>query len=161
MNLTRIDPRYRQALTDWLSATYTFDLFVTLTTNSGDYSRERLRDVLREWDQRMNRKLFGPKWHNHQDELLWTFSMMEKPSLNAHWHLLIRRMDPDDSKWSEQVRKIRVFGPGLWQKLVPEGRADVKVIDRTPERLIDYVTKELGREIQYEDFITPDELRLG
>lgn len=36
-----------------------FDMFITLTTHQPGLSKLRLRDLVREWGARMNRKLFG------------------------------------------------------------------------------------------------------
>jgi hypothetical protein len=160
-NLTRIPPDYREALVRWLDSAFTFDLLVTLTTHDSSLGRDRLRDLAREWDARMNRLLYGPKWRQHSDELLWAFAFLEKPEANPHWHLLIRRVEPDQRKWDEQVRKIDYKAIDIWRKIVPSGHADVRMLNHSQSRLIDYLAKEIGREIQCEDFITPDEFRRG
>lgn len=157
-SLVRIPPEYRQELAQWLDEAFTFDLFVTLTTHSPGLGRDRLRDLAREWDARMNRRLYGPKWQKHADELLWTFAFLEKPVNNPHWHLLIRQIGPDDV-WKAKVKKIDDHAEEIWQKIMPGGGVDVRKVTHTQDKLIDYVAKELGHKIQYEDFITPDEFR--
>ena len=124
--------------------------------------RKENTELLKEWDAWMNRELYGPKWHKHQDELIWAFAFLEKPRSNPHWHLLLGQMrgsTESDEAWAERVEEIKTVGREFWQKLMPGGDIDVRVVERTPHRLIDYVAKEVRHEIQYEDFITPDEFR--
>src|SRR4051812_46079268 len=94
----RVAPEYREQIPAWLD-TFKFDAFVTLATNdpslawrnsgsSADYVR--LRDVLREWDSRMHRKLVGRDWVNRVADRMWGFYFLEKPNSNPHWHALIQ-----------------------------------------------------------------------
>jgi hypothetical protein len=77
---------------------------------------------------------------------------------NPHWHLLIRQIGPDDI-WEDKVKQIDDHAEEIWQKIMPDGGVDVRKVSHTQDKLINYVAKELGHEIQFEDFITPDEFR--
>ncbi|MGA0598131.1 hypothetical protein [Enterovirga sp. CN4-39] len=107
----------------------------------------------------MNRALYGPKWASHKDELLWSFAFLEKPDRNPHWHLLIRLYDHDLAVRNNRITKLEVRAAEIWQKLVPSGTADVRRIVHGHDRVASYVAKELGHELQYADFVTPDEFR--
>ena len=43
--------------------------------------------------------------------------------------------------------------------MLTAGTVDVKEIVETPHRVIDYVVKRIGNDIEYTKFITPDEFR--
>lgn len=149
----------RHRLARWLGEEFVFTHFVTLTTHAPLLSRRRLRHLVREWDARMNRALYGPKWRKHTDELIWSFAFLEKPSANPHWHLLLRLGEPDGEKRERQSAKLEEFASPIWQRLVRSGDADVRKIDGGQMKVAHYLTKELKGTIQYEDFVTPDEFR--
>lgn len=143
----------RQAIRTWLDEQFTFTHFITLASNSNDVSLDVMKDRLKGWDARVNRELYGPKWLKHYDELLWFFAFLEKPDVNPHWHLLCRFTDAD---------KLARFTPvaGMkWSKMLPMGTVDVQQITEKHSRVVDYVVKRVGGEIEYRNFITPDEFR--
>lgn len=144
---------HKRAISKWLSETFTFTHFITLTSNSSDISVQSLRDRIKHWDALVNRELYGPKWRKHYDEILWWFAFMEKPETNPHWHLLCRFQDVD------KLAKFTVVAEMMWLKTLPSGTVDIQPIKENPERVNDYVTKRVGSKIQYDHFITPDEFR--
>jgi hypothetical protein len=71
---------------DWLQR-YQWTHFVTLALNDPGVGLDRARNILKGWDARMNRRLFGPKWHKKPDERLFAFYFFEKPETNPHCSL--------------------------------------------------------------------------
>lgn len=149
----------RAALTTWLDQKFEFTHHVTLATNGPGLSRDQLRTLIRVWDAKMNRSMYGPKWRKHYDELLFWFGFMEKPDVNPHWHLLIRLNDADPIRLDALERKLSALSEPHWQSRVPAGSVAVKTITSRHDRVVDYVGKELAFDVQYKDFITPDEFR--
>lgn len=143
----------RQAIHSWLTDTFNFTHFLTLATNSSEYSLRTMRDRLRAWDGRVNRRLYGPKWHAHFDECVWYFGFLEKPDTNPHWHLLMRFDD------HAKIGSLTEAAHRSWLQLVPSGTTDVVPITEKPAYVNDYVLKRVGHEVEYEHFITPDEFR--
>lgn len=137
----------------WLNEEFTFTHFVTLASNSNDISLRVMRDRIEHWDQRVNRELYGPKWRKHYDELLWFFAFLEKPTTNPHWHLLVRFQDRDKLLRFAPVAEMK------WRKVLPQGTVDIQPITGKHSRVVDYVLKSVGGELEYDHFITPDEFR--
>ena len=46
-----------------------------------------------------------------------------------------------------------------WHKVLPKGTVDVQLITENHSRVVDYVVKRVGREVEYCHYITPDEFR--
>lgn len=148
------NPKERQrVLADWLHQRFEFTHFVSLATNTNDVSIPRMRRMFKLWDARLNRRLYGPKWLAHYDELLFWFAFIEKPVINPHWHLLVRLED------AGKAASLIEHAEPIWKKLISSGTANVQAIREKPERVADYVAKELGRELQYNEFIAPDQFR--
>jgi len=162
------------ALKEWLDTEFKFTHFITLATNDSrvalrtrnklaskdsQLKNERLRDLLREWDARVNRELNGPKWLQHKEELTFWFAFFEKPVSNPHWHLLFRIDFFDHLLPDPRLDRLTVVATAHWQKLVPSGSVSVKQITARSERVTDYVAKELGHNVQYESYIVPDDFR--
>jgi hypothetical protein len=143
----------RHAISKWLQKRFVFTHFITLATNANDVPLLRMRKLIKDWDGRVNRKLYGPKWLLHHDELLFWFAFVEKPRANPHWHLLMRF--PDTDKIDAMKREIEV----VWNRLVPAGTVNIQDIKEKPERVAEYVAKQLGSDLQYNNFIAPDEFR--
>ena len=141
----------------WLE-NFKFDKFFTLATNDS-VPPARMRDLLREWDGRMNRKLVGNKWVERIEDRMFPFYFLEKPITNPHWHGLVRFVGDEPKRvkqqliFDEQIEK-------LWRKLVPTGTAVVRqVYDQKGAN--EYVAKELYHELQYMQMVTPDEFERG
>jgi len=143
----------------WL-ATNKFTHFVTLATNTSSVREKVMRDRLRAWDARVNRALYGPKWQKHQDELIWFHAFLEKPKANPHWHLLLRLVGRLGSDRNDEFNRLPVLAENTWLDLVPSGSVDVQEIeDESLDNVVAYVAKELRYELQYQNFVTPDEFR--
>ena len=150
---------------EWLR-TWKWDRFVTLTFNQSGNGRPvrsdadiaPLRDKLKEWDQRMQRRVIGSNWFNVPDNQLFCAYTLEKPGLNPHWHGLVHFwMAPDD----ERRRQGEIFdrwANETWQNLVPSGDVVVKVVTYEGG-VIDYASKSLLGEVNYENWIAPDSFR--
>ncbi len=54
--------REREAWVEYLNKRHITHL-VTLATNQSFISPARMRGLLKEWDARVNRALYGSKWH--------------------------------------------------------------------------------------------------
>ena len=112
------------------------------------------------WDGMINRELYGPKWAQRKDELVWYFAFLEKPASNPHWHLLLRFVGRWAEDLAEEDRRFPAIADAAWLRIMPSGTVDVRSIQtHSGRRLEDYVAKELSHSIQYQSFITPDELR--
>ena len=154
MNISQsqIGPDHRLAVTRWLHQ-HNPTHFLTLATNSGGLSIDKMKSMLKQWDGRVNRTLYGPKWHKHYDELLFYFAFIENPNTNAHWHLLLRFQDED------KLSTLRHAAIYEWRRITPGGSVNLQAIESTPSRLIDYVAKQIQGDLQYTSFVTPDEFR--
>lgn len=144
---------------DWLSR-HRYTHLITLASNTSEISEEWMRDRLRQWDARVNRALYGPKWRKHYDELIWFSAFLEKPRTNPHWHLLLRFVGRTGSDKSGEFEIIGDLADRVWLKLMPSGSVNVQEInDSSRERVVTYVAKELWHKLQYNEFVTPDEFR--
>ena len=151
---------YKRAMKAWLKTSFNFTHFVTLAPNKPDLGVSGMLRLLREWDARTNRKMYGPKWHKKQDELLWHFGFLEKPAVNPHWHLLVRVIGPIGADPLKQHKEFRTAAELEWVALTRSGTADIQQVrSNAASTLHDYIAKELGGGIQYERFTTPDEFR--
>lgn len=145
--------RRRQAIQKWLDEEFTFTHFMSLASNSPDVSIRTMRDRIKFWDARLNRKLLGPKWRRHWDEATWWFAFLEKPDVNVHWHVLARFQDR---------AKLTTFARAaeqVWLEILPGGSVDFQVITGRHDRVTDYVSKRVGHDVEFAEFITPDEFR--
>ena len=145
------------AFTAWLE-NWKFDKFFTLATNKS-VAPAIMRDRLREWDGRMNRKIVGREWSERIEDRMFSFYFLEKPVTNSHWHGLVRFFGDDGLRAKQQL----IFDDQiekLWRKLVPTGTVEVRqVYDQAGAN--EYVAKELYHELQYTQMVTPDELERG
>ena len=130
--------------------------FVTLATNAyRPMTRERLRQLLKEWSARVNRAQLGSRWQKKPDEQIMFFAFLEKPDVNPHWHLLIQadiEMIDDLDKWSREFQDI---AEKVWVKLLPSGTIDVKkYISRGA---IEYSLKWALGDVEYVSYVVPRE----
>ena len=150
----------KSTMASWLATEFTFTHFVTLATNDNTLSPAVLRRRLRNWDARVNRRLYGQKWQKHADDALWYFAFLEKPASNPHWHLLLRLV----GRWGEDplgdIARFSRTAASTWRDVTPSGTTNVQQIRaNTYKTVSDYVAKELRGELQYSSFVTPDEFR--
>jgi hypothetical protein len=166
---SRIVPDLRSEIPPWLDQ-WRFTRFVTLAMNDSTMGDARLptskvaygrhRDLLREWDGRINHAILGRSWAKRHSDRIWAFYSLEKPRTNPHWHGLIRFFPVENMSFVEQERIFDENTGRIWKKLVPSGSVDVQPI--TVQRgVVEYVSKMLGYELSYEHFVTPDELIRG
>lgn len=151
--------KQREDLAKWLNA-FEYTHFITLTTHDATLTEHEMRHRLRRWDAMVNRDLYGRSWSRNRDELLWYFAFLEKPGVNPHWHILLRTI----GRWGESpendIKKLFKSAGEKWKKICPSGNVDIKEISLNPrQKLTSYLAKELGGEIQYTSFLTPDEFR--
>lgn len=148
----------RKKMEDWLS-TFPFHFFVTLAPNRGRLSKERMRRLFLEWDARVNRKLYGPKWQKLYAERLFIFAALEKPYTNSHWHLLVKLMDyqfEGEGAFESRCRLLQEVAEPCWESVVRSGSLKIKRI-WDPGGAVKYSVKEFCNPIQYESWIAPDE----
>jgi hypothetical protein len=172
---SRRPPEEREKLREWLNTDFAFTHFITLATNQTSkelktrnriaghdswFRYTKLRDLLRQWDARVNRELNGPKWLAHADDAIWYFAFLEKPEANPHWHLLFRINFFTTILPHPKLDCLTIAATAHWQRLVPSGTVSVKEINARHDRVTDYVAKELGHEVQYESWIVPDDFRV-
>lgn len=120
----------------------------------------RLRDRLREFDGRMNRKLLGTKWSERHSDRMFSFWFLEKPDANPHWHGLVRFFPADGRPIPGQAVVFDRDAESIWGKLVPRGSVNIQEIS-VQQGVIDYVCKMIPYPVSYEHFITPDEFVRG
>lgn len=159
MNTTseRVPAHLGKEISHWLQG-QRFTHFITLTTQDQSLSIDGMRNRLRQWDARLNRALYGPKWAEKRDELVWFFAFLEAPFLNPHWHLLLRVDDSPVTGKLIDTRTLYDTVRRVWSRLAPAGTVDVQhVTDEIDAELVDYVGKQLGSVTQYTSFVTPDE----
>jgi hypothetical protein len=155
--------RAPEEVAGWLSR-WPFQRMVTLTFNKpGDglmqtieKSVDHMRDRLRKWDGRMNRKLVGKDYYNKPYACMFTFFAPEKISLNPHWHGLVHFMGDED----HAKRQMEIFDEQaalIWSKLVPSGTTDIKKI--VDAGAVGYACKSLCMKVNLPYFVAPDEFR--
>lgn len=115
-----------------------------------------LKDKLKEWDGRMQRKVVGSNWFEVPDYQLFCFYTLEKPRVNPHWHGLIHFFNVDDQERLRQGQLFDQWADSTWKRLVPSGNVDVKTT-YNEKRAIDYVGKSLLDQLNYEYWVPPDE----
>ncbi|MDC9823972.1 hypothetical protein PRN20_09510 [Devosia sp. ZB163] len=123
-----------------------------------DSAVEPLRDKLKEWDARMQRRVIGSNWFNVPDNQLFCLYTLEKPGVNPHWHGLVHFWMADDDERRRQGEKFDRWANELWQDLVPAGDVDVKTVSYEAGA-IDYVGKSLLDQLSYANWVPPDSFR--
>jgi hypothetical protein len=145
----------QQAFESWLDL-WKFTHFISLAINDPMLSAEGARQLLKEWDARMNRALLGPKWANRPDERMFNFYFLEKPNTNPHWHGLIMLGGFDDETLAHRAKILTEKAEPIWKAIKPSGTVKVKPIYHQ-QGASNYIAKELGYEVSYANFVTPDE----
>ena len=88
-----------------------FDFFVGLAINDIAVGPRRARELVREWNGRMDRRIVGKQWLKRPDERIFSLYVLEKPGSNPHWHAFIRLEPPEPDRWSIQARKLTSMPP--------------------------------------------------
>ncbi len=93
---------------------------------------------------------------------MFAFWFLEKPNSNPHWHGLVRFFSNCDTLHEVAVQEGLVcsLAEPVWKRLVPSGSVKVRPIT-CQNGIAKYVAKELGNELSYNHFITPDEFQRG
>ncbi len=135
---------------------YSFSHFITLASNHQAMGYRRMRNLLREWDARVNRAINGPKWASRPDERLIWFAFPEKIEVNPHWHLIVE-IDPviEKEARAERTRRMPQIAEERWLALVPRGSFDCQPVDS--EKVTEYVTKMSANETHFEKFVVSRE----
>ena len=159
--------RNRDELLIWLSQ-WTFDRFVTLTFNDSEAGQAKiagsgeanlfLHERLRKWDAILNSVILGKDWAKRHHDRMWSFSFLEKASVNPHWHCLIRFDAAIEDERHKQATLFDLKAKAKWRMLVPAGDADVQEIE-SQEAVAKYVVKSLPYGVSYEHMVVPDQFR--
>ncbi len=159
---SRIPPILATEIPQWLEQ-WKFDEFITLATNDSalplkghSSSEARMRDLLKEWEGRMHRKMVGPDWQKRIADRMWCFYFLEKPEFNPHWHGLVQFSKYYPTTREEQKACFRKYAEPIWKKLVPTGSVSIIPV-YIQKGLSEYLAKELGNSISYENYVVPDE----
>src|SRR5262249_19777617 len=131
---------------------------VTLAANDTRLRKNHLRYLAMEWDARVTKATYGCNLRFHCDELSFTFAFLERPKRNPHWHVLLRLRDMRPVVSEAQAERLAEMAELNWKQLIPSGTVCIKRITTPHDWLTDYIVKELGRQVRFEDFIGPDEL---
>ena len=161
-----IDPQ--RAAEEWRNwaAQWRWDRFVTLTFNQpgsgqpitglNDRQALRLKDKLKEWDGRMQRKVVGSNWAHIPDNRMFCLYTLEKPTVNPHWHGLIHFFDVDDEERKRQGKQFDEWANFVWKTLVPSGDVDVKTT-YDEKGAVGYIGKSLLDRLNFEYWVPQDE----
>lgn len=111
------EERTREQFLSWLG-TRKFDRFVTLATNDSTLAncKDRMRDLLREWDARVNRSVVGKPWLKRPDECMFGCFVQEKVGINPHWHGMISFGFESDPKTISKIIKFDNIAGAIWRK---------------------------------------------
>jgi hypothetical protein len=104
----------------------------------------------------MNRKVVGPNWWRRPEDRIWAFFFPEKLYTNPHWHGLIEFFPPYPDQLKEQMRRFDLWAENRWRAIAPGGTVNIQNIE-DQDRVADYVSKQLGDVVSYENFVIPDE----
>lgn len=157
-----------KAAAEWRNwvAQWKWDRFVTITFNEAGNGRPVtglsdsgvmvLKDKLKEWDGRMQRKVVGSNWAAVHDHRMFCIYTLEKPHVNPHWHGLVHFYKVNDDERRRQAETFDQWANAMWKKLVPSGDVDVKpVYDDTGA--IGYIGKSLLDKLNFEHWVPQDE----
>ncbi len=143
----------RDAIRLWL-AKQSFTHFVTLATNNPMTSNARMRDTLREWDARVNRKILGSHWLKKPDERIQWIAFPEAFGASPHWHMLLQLLPDQIVKIGSNTRLADIL-KRPWQSLIIGASVDVQTIHS--RGALDYATKAIDQGDNAANFITSSE----
>ncbi|MCB1130808.1 MAG: hypothetical protein KDN05_06730 [Verrucomicrobiae bacterium] len=131
---------------------YDFTHFITLTSNHQPLGYLRMRNLLKEWDARVNREINGRKWTRRPDERLVWFAFPEKIDVNPHWHMIVQ-VDPciENAARAERTERLPEIGHMHWLSLVRQGSFDCQGVESAG--VIGYITKMSADETHFEKFV--------
>ena len=161
-----LDPtRAAEEWRNWVAG-WKWDRFVTLTFNQpgngqpissmADSRVLALKETLKEWDGRMQRKVVGSNWAAVHDHRMFCIYTLEKPAVNPHWHGLVHFYNVDDDERARQGKQFDEWANATWKKLVPSGDVDVKTT-YDEKGAIQYIGKSLPDKLNFEYWVPQDE----
>ncbi|WP_170343026.1 hypothetical protein [Ruegeria arenilitoris] len=135
---------------------FQFDYFVTLASNHKPLGYPRMRELLKQWDARVNREINGPRWSKRPDERLLWFAFPEKLDVNPHWHLIVQ-VDPHVETQTRADRTLQLpqIAEKHWMQLLPQGSFDCQGVE--DYAIIEYITKVSEREDLFRRFMVSRE----
>lgn len=135
-----------------------FDRFVTLATNDPKLAgcEDRMRDLLREWEARVNRSSVGKSWLRRPDECMFGCFFQEKGGTNPHWHGVTNFGLDSDPKKIVRLEKFDNIAAMHWRKLCPSGSVDISHI-YDPAKLFSYITKDIHCTSDFDNIVWPGE----
>lgn len=131
----------------WVSLAFNDPEISTFLT---DIEPVLMRDRVKEWDARMNRKIIGPKWQRRPDERMFWFLTPEALDRNPHLHGYVY-VRPD------QRLAFDIHAALTWETLCPKGSAEIETFDLEKAKP-GYATKQTFKRINFENFILSREL---
>lgn len=151
-----LDPKKMQEEMIRKLENYHFTHFITLSSNGLVSREERMVQLLKQWDARVNRALVGPRWQKRPDERLFWYAFLEKPQENPHWHLLAQ-IDPNYTSTPQAVRVARlpIVGERTWAELLSRGSFNCQPI--VSKEIIRYVLKEFRSAGDFTRFVVSTE----
>jgi hypothetical protein len=166
---SRAAPAARKDFRKWLQE-WQFTRFITLTFNDsmvGDapaagssqkggfvYAR------LKMWDARVNAKLLGKHWAKMAPDRTFAFFVLEKSASNPHWHGLVRFYTEDPAELLRQEGLFDQHAGRIWRRLVKSGTSDIQIVT-DQAGATKYITKSFGNDVDYWNFIVPDQMQGG
>ncbi|WP_170420916.1 hypothetical protein [Ruegeria arenilitoris] len=147
--------RLQHELRCWLRG-FRFDHFVTLASNHQPLKYLRMRELLKQWDARVNREINGPRWSKRPDERLLWFAFPEKLDVNPHWHLVVQaRSNIENLTRQERTLQLPQIAEKHWLRLVPQGSFNCQDIE--DHKVFDYITKVTDRDDLFRKFVVSKE----
>lgn len=147
-------------------AQWKWDRFVTLTFNRpgdgqpinrlADHRVLALKEKLKEWDGRMQRKVVGRNWAAIHDHRMFCIYTLEKPTVNPHWHGLVQFFNVDDEERLKQGKKFDEWANATWKRLVPSGDVVVKTL-HDEKGAVGYIGKSLLDKLNFKHWVPQDE----
>ena len=142
--------KYKIAMESWItdqkpSHWVTFN-FNRAETKDGSIKR------LKEFNARLDRKLFGRNWAKKEDRPVWIW-FMEHENSNLHWHSYVKL---DWEHWDT----FETHAEDIWTKIVEPGSLHIALYE---QRLFDkargYATKEWTDMSRTQDFVLSSEFK--
>ena len=130
-----------------------FDYSATVVFNE-PRSIDFVRNRLREWHKRLDRKLVGPNHTNKpNNQRLFFVGCIEHPNTNIHVHMMVKLPSLD------KAHTFELYAPFLWDKVTVTGDLVCQPITSDIGKLkaIKYMAKDMWQEAAFENFIISTE----
>lgn len=146
--------RLKDQYASWFE-TLDFHMFVTANFNRTT-TNDNGRNKLRIWSSRLERKLFGGRYHSKAlDQRMFFISVPETSgeSQNLHYHMLVRLPMAKHDLFERHAAPI-------WKEFNPTGSLDVQHIsdtDQDKSRVIGYVLKDAWTKVGLTEIVLSSE----